>query len=84
VPAPPTADPAYVRYLGSAAWSQKRADILARADGTCEACGAGVPEGEAEVHHRTYQRVGEELSEDLVALCPGRHRRAHRGTAATE
>ena len=83
-PASPTADPAYVRYLGSAAWARKRAETLARADGKCEACGAGVPEGEAEVHHLTYARVGEELPEDLVALCPGCHRRAHRYTEAAE
>lgn len=76
-PMPPTADPAYVRYLSSAAWARKRAEILVRAAGTCEACGVAVPEGEAEVHHVTYARVGAERPEDLVALCPGCHRRAH-------
>ena len=35
----PTSDPEYVRYLNSAAWAAKRAEILARADGVCEECG---------------------------------------------
>jgi 5-methylcytosine-specific restriction endonuclease McrA len=72
-----TADPAYVRYLGSAAWARKRAAILVRADGSCEACGAALPERAAEVHFRTYSGAGEELPEDLIAVCPGCHRRAH-------
>jgi AAA domain/HNH endonuclease len=74
---PPTADPAYRRYLNSQAWAAKRGEILARADGECEECGAGLGPGEAEVHHLSYERVGRELPEDLVALCPGCHRRAH-------
>ncbi len=77
VAAPPTADPEYVRYLNSQAWAAKRAEILARADGLCEECGASLGPGEAEVHHLSYERVGRELPEDLVALCPGCHRRAH-------
>jgi hypothetical protein len=51
--APPTADPAYVRYLNSKAWAAKRAEILDRADGACEGCGDAVEPGEAEVHHLT-------------------------------
>ena len=69
--------PGYVRYLNSQAWAAKRAEILARADGLCEECGATLEPGEAEVHHLSYERVGRELPEDLVALCPGCHRRAH-------
>jgi hypothetical protein len=75
--APPTSDPAYVRYLNSVAWAAKRAEVLDRADGNCEDCGDELEPGEAEVHHLTYERVGRELPEDLVALCPGCHRRAH-------
>jgi hypothetical protein len=74
---PPTADPAYRRYLNSQAWAARRAEIHARADGECEECGASLGPGEAEVHHLSYERVGRELPEDLVALCPGCHRRAH-------
>ncbi|HVG99101.1 MAG TPA: AAA family ATPase [Chloroflexota bacterium] len=74
---PPTADPEYVRYLNSNAWATKRAEILDRADGACEACGDELESGAAEVHHLTYARVFRELPEDLIALCPGCHRRAH-------
>jgi hypothetical protein len=73
----PTADPEYVRYLGSQAWAAKRAEILARADGACEECGDEVGPGEAEVHHLEYSQVGNEPPEHLIALCPGCHRRAH-------
>jgi hypothetical protein len=38
--APPTSDLAYVRYLSSKAWAARRAEVLDRADGRCEACGA--------------------------------------------
>jgi hypothetical protein len=76
--APPTADPEYVRYLNSAAWAAKRAEVLARAAGSCEGCGEAVEGAETEVHHLTYERIGRELPEDLVALCPGCHRRKHK------
>ncbi|MGH2353069.1 MAG: AAA family ATPase, partial [Chloroflexota bacterium] len=76
--APPTSDPAYVRYLGSAAWAEKRAGFLKRAGGRCEACAAEPAEGDTlEVHHLRYDRVGQELPEDCVVLCSPCHRRAH-------
>lgn len=78
---PPTASVDYVRYLHSAAWAAKRAAVLARADGRCEDCGAVVPAGETEVHHLTYARMGDELPEDLLALCPADHRRRHANAA---
>ncbi|HVG99102.1 MAG TPA: HNH endonuclease signature motif containing protein [Chloroflexota bacterium] len=76
-PAPPTSDPAYVRYLNTKAWATRRGAVVAGADGACEDCGAAVADGEMEVHHLTYERVGRELSEDLTGLCPGCHRHAH-------
>ncbi len=30
-------------------------------------------------HHLTYERIGQELASDLVALCTACHDRAHRG-----
>jgi hypothetical protein len=75
--ASPTSDPAYVRYLNSAVWAAKRAEVLDRADGLCEECGDELGPGEAEVHHLTYARVFREPPEDLLALCPGCHRRKH-------
>lgn len=74
---PPTASPAYTAYLSSEEWASKRRLVLARCRGLCEACGAMVEEAEVEVHHLTYERVGEELLDDLIGLCPGCHRRAH-------
>ncbi|MGH2369964.1 MAG: hypothetical protein ACRDI2_17430 [Chloroflexota bacterium] len=34
----------------------------------------------AEVHHLTYERLGDELPEDLAALCAPCHRGAHKAT----
>ncbi len=78
-PAPPnpTADPAYVRYLSSAAWKRKRAQVLQRAAGACEVCGVETPESELEIHHLDYANVGHEPLDSLAAMCPADHRRAH-------
>jgi hypothetical protein len=67
------------RYLGGAAWAQKRAEILDRADGEREGCAVEAATGETEVHHLTYERVGAEMPGDPIARCPGCHRRAHAG-----
>jgi hypothetical protein len=66
-------DPRYVAYLKSPEWAARRDAALAHAGGTCERCGAPA----REVHHLTYERVGAELPDDLIARCPGGHRRAH-------
>ena len=81
---PPTADPAYralPQHLRPGPPSGRR--LLARADGEVRGVrrGASGP-GEADVHHLSYERVGRELAEDLIAPRPGCHRRAHLGTAA--
>jgi hypothetical protein len=67
-------DPAYVAYLKSAEWLVKRAQVLHRAGGRCERCHGAEA---VEVHHLTYERVGDELPGDLIALCAPCHRRAH-------
>lgn len=66
----------YQEYLESPEWAEKRRAVLARAAGRCEACGVeGVP---LEVHHRTYERLGDEdVDSDLRALCRACHESAH-------
>lgn len=46
-------------------WKRLRARVLDRDDFTCRSCG----EAATEVHHRTYERFGNERLEDLVASC---------------
>jgi hypothetical protein len=71
---PPLDRAAYQAYLTSPEWLARRAAALERAGGRCERCGAGEP---AEVHHLTYEHLGDERPEDLEAVCRPCHRRAH-------
>jgi 5-methylcytosine-specific restriction endonuclease McrA len=48
--------------------------VLLRARNKCELCGKRVP---LDVHHRTYDRYGDELVDDLIALCRECHARHH-------
>ena len=65
---------AYGPYLASAAWGKKRELVFRRARGFCEGCGLVPPE---EVHHLSYEHVGNEFLFELVAICHGCHERIH-------
>jgi hypothetical protein len=77
----------YEEYLRSPTWRLRRADAIKRAGGKCEDCRAeyrlrGAASGymmwpAQEVHHLTYERVGNERPEDLVALCERHHLARH-------
>jgi 5-methylcytosine-specific restriction endonuclease McrA len=73
----------YEEYLRSEAWGRKRDAALARANGKCELCGVHA---EA-VHHLSYERIGSEQPQDLLAVCNGchddLHNRPHRTVIAT-
>ena len=64
----------YRRYLASDAWQRRRSRVLQRAGGRCEGCGEHPA---TEVHHLTYDHVGDEFLFELVALCSECHRRIH-------
>jgi hypothetical protein len=64
----------YQEYLCSPEWRRRRDLVLSRAHGVCEGC----REREAsEVHHLTYQNIGNEFLWELVAVCRGCHERVH-------
>ena len=48
-------------------WKRLRAQVLDRADFTCQNQGCGEPA--TEVHHLTYERFGDERIGDLAASC---------------
>ncbi len=48
----------------------------------CERCGDRHNVWQLEFHHKTYERLGHELLEDLEMLCPECHARQH-GKPAT-
>ena len=57
----------YAQYMRSAAWGQKRRQVLQRADGVCERW--NCQREPTEVHHKTYRRLGDERLSDLEAVC---------------
>jgi len=64
----------YTTYLETPEWQRKRALELKRAKGVCEGCGEGLP---VEIHHLTYEHVGDEFLWELAAICVKCHDRIH-------
>ena len=64
----------YEKYLQSESWQNKVREVKRRAGYACLLC---MSPHRLEVHHRTYDRMGNELLEDLVVLCATCHQRHH-------
>jgi 5-methylcytosine-specific restriction endonuclease McrA len=64
----------YADYLRTPEWAGVAARAKAQAGYRCMFCNSP---GELHAHHRTYERRGAELEEDVVALCADCHRRLH-------
>lgn len=64
----------YNAYLQSPEWARRRQLVFDRAAGLCEGCRLGPP---IQVHHRSYEHVGNEFLFELVALCESCHQKAH-------
>ena len=62
----------YWAYIGSVAWQHKRRAAIERSGGMCE-CGRMA----VQAHHKTYARIGDELPEDLEAICLTCHAKEH-------
>lgn len=59
----------YIEHLQSPEWRETRMRVLVRASGRCERCNALVPSDKLQVHHKTYDNLGDEPLDDLLALC---------------
>ena len=70
---------AYIDHINSFAWYLTRLAAFARAENKCQRCGATDA---LEVHHLTYDRLGHELPEDIVVVCPPCHQAADAQRAA--
>lgn len=66
--------PKYKDYINSPAWKIRRDFAIKSADGKCQLCNSG---SEITVHHRTYERLGDELPQDLTVLCAACHKKFH-------
>jgi len=56
----------YKRYIRSEDWRNKRELVLKRDGYRCRNCGSGVG---LQVHHKCYDRFGDESLDDLITLC---------------
>jgi hypothetical protein len=61
----------YQQYINSSRWRNNpaRLEELRRAGHRCRLCNLGFPDVILTVHHRTYERLGQELADDLTTLC---------------
>jgi 5-methylcytosine-specific restriction endonuclease McrA len=69
----------YNSYLKSTEWQQQRRKALSYAENRCQICNH---QGKAalHVHHRSYERIGNENPEDLTVLCSRCHALFHQHT----
>jgi len=65
----------YNAYMRSDEWKQKRNEIISIYK-QCVCCGS---EENLNVHHLTYENIGNEKYEDLLLLCNMCHKNVHRG-----
>jgi hypothetical protein len=64
----------YRAYMASPQWAERRGRTLMLAGGTCQRCGQRRA---TEAHHLTYDRLGRERDQDLLALCGPCHQALH-------
>lgn len=69
----------YETYIKSEQWRFRAAAMRWLAGYRCAICGS---QNALEVHHKTYERLGDERPEDLVVLCAECHARFHGKLAA--
>ena len=65
----------YKEYLQSPHWKRRREDKLRAAGRRCQVCNRDS--GTLDIHHKTYQRLGQELDGDLIVLCRACHSVLH-------
>ena len=63
-------------YINSPKWKAKRQMVLERDNFRCRKCGTGK---NLDVHHITYEHIGNEPIDDLVTLCRECHESVHYG-----
>lgn len=71
----------YYAYIRSPEWRAKADAAKARAEWRCQLC---YSTGPLDAHHRTYERLGNELPSDITVLCSECHKRHHGKLPAIE
>ncbi len=65
----------YLHYIRSPQWTARRREHLELCDHWCEICRKAPA---IQVHHWTYENLGNENPQDLCAVCVHCHWRIHR------
>mgnify|MGYP003396071382 CR=1 FL=1 len=60
----------YDKYIVSEEWREKADAAKERAEHRCQVCNGGRF---LDAHHRTYERLGNELDSDITVLCRDCH-----------
>jgi hypothetical protein len=68
----------YSEYIASAEWRAKAEAAKERCGQRCQTCNVHRSKTTLDAHHRTYERIGEELPEDLIVLCRDCHSLFHK------
>lgn len=68
----------YKAYLLSDEWLQVKLDLLQSRGCVCQKCKKPKPPNKLQVHHKTYERIFNELPSDLMLLCAKCHMKKHK------
>jgi hypothetical protein len=71
----------YHEHLASPKWQALRRRVFERSRGMCEGCSVNRA---VQVHHLTYERLGDEMLFDLVAVCMTCHEKIHQPSRNSE
>lgn len=63
----------YHDYIKTEAWRERAEAAKQRVGHRCQICNRPATRVTLDVHHRTYERLGNERPEDLTVLCRGCH-----------
>jgi hypothetical protein len=64
----------YRRHLFSSEWHDIKRKVMERAQNICEGCGDYKA---TEIHHLSYEHMGNEFLWEVVAVCADCHARYH-------
>lgn len=67
----------YEKYIISPEWYNLKIDLLEKRGCKCEKCGKPKKPTQLQIHHLTYERLYNELPEDLLILCAVCHMKEH-------
>lgn len=65
----------YTQYISSDDWVKRRHDYYLTHKRLCRSCGS--KERTIHLHHRTYDRLGSEIDDDLIPMCVHCHENLH-------